>query len=55
MNSPAFEPLLAGVAQVLDDNFANRDELGASVSVWHGGEEVLSLAGGFCDRDETRS
>lgn len=55
MNSPAFEPSLAGVAQVFEDNFTRHDELGASVSVWHHGAEVLSLAAGFCDRDETRS
>jgi CubicO group peptidase (beta-lactamase class C family) len=55
MNSPAFEPSLAGVEQVFDDNFTRHDELGASVSVWHHGVEVISLASGFCDRDKTRS
>lgn len=54
MNSPAFEPSLDGVVQVFGDNFTNRDELGASVSVWHHGVEVLSLAAGFCGKDETR-
>ena len=48
------EPSLDGVAQVFGDNFTSRDELGASVSVWHHGVEVLSLAAGFCGKDETR-
>ena len=55
MNNPASSPSLARVEEVFNDNFASRDELGASVSVWHCGEEVLSLAAGFCDRDETRA
>jgi CubicO group peptidase (beta-lactamase class C family) len=38
---------------IIDENFARRGELGASVSVWRGGEEVVSLAGGFCDRAKT--
>jgi CubicO group peptidase (beta-lactamase class C family) len=36
------------------ENFASRDELGASVSVWRRGHEVLNLASGFCDRQKTR-
>jgi CubicO group peptidase (beta-lactamase class C family) len=55
MNNSAFEPSLAAVEKAFGENFANRDEIGASVSVWHYGEEVLSLAAGFCDRDETRA
>lgn len=35
------------------DNFKHRGEIGASVSVWQGGEEVLSLAAGFRDRSGT--
>ena len=34
-------------------NFAERGELGATVSVWQDGREVASLAGGFRDRDKT--
>jgi CubicO group peptidase (beta-lactamase class C family) len=37
-----------------DDNFATRGELGASVSVWRGGEEVISLGAGFRDREKTQ-
>ena len=54
MTTPALQPLLARVEQVFRENFTNRDELGASVSIWHGGEEVLALASGFCDRKQTR-
>ena len=54
MTTPALQPLLARVEQVFRDNFSKRDELGASVSIWHGGEEVLALASGFCDREQMR-
>ena len=32
------------------ENFSRHGELGASVSVWHEGREIVSLAGGFKDR-----
>ncbi len=32
------------------ENFTHYGELGASVSVWHEGREIVSLAGGFKDR-----
>ena len=35
------------------ENFAAHGELGASVSVWREGREVMSLAGGFRDRAKT--
>lgn len=35
-------------------NFAEHGELGASLSVWRGAEEVVSLHGGFADRAKTR-
>ena len=35
---------------LFDENFAAFGELGASVSVWREGREVVSLAGGFRDR-----
>ena len=34
-------------------NFSERGELGAGVSVWKNGEELLNLAGGFVDRDRS--
>jgi len=36
------------------ENFSKRGELGASVSVWEAGREVLSLADGYCDREQTQ-
>jgi CubicO group peptidase (beta-lactamase class C family) len=33
------------------ENFSARGELGASVSIWRDGREILSLAGGFRDRE----
>ena len=35
------------------ENFKSRGELGASVSVWQDGREILSLAGGYADRQRT--
>lgn len=35
-------------------NFELRGELGASLSVWRGGEELLSLSRGWCERDQQR-
>ncbi len=37
-----------------EENFASRGELGASVCVWRDGREVISLAGGWCDRHESQ-
>lgn len=45
---------LERVSSAFDENFASRDELGASVSVWKNGHEVLNLAAGFCDRQKTK-
>ena len=44
---------LERVADLFNRNFTEFDELGASVSVWRNGEEVLSLAGGYKDRQRT--
>src|SRR4051794_32839519 len=33
-------------------NFSERGELGASTSVWQHGREILTLHGGFCDREK---
>jgi CubicO group peptidase (beta-lactamase class C family) len=46
---------LERISAIFEENFARRDELGASVSVWNGGSEVLSLGAGFCDRQKTRA
>lgn len=34
-------------------NFEEREELGASVSIWNEGKELITLAGGFQDREKT--
>jgi len=44
---------LQRLAELFHENFAARQELGASVCVWQGGREVLSLADGWCDRERT--
>src|SRR5688572_25432366 len=36
------------------ENFETHGELGASVSVWSAGQEVITLAGGFQDRERTQ-
>jgi len=40
--------------KAFERNFTHRNELGASVSVWRGGEEVVSLARGWCERERER-
>ena len=41
------------ITELFHENFTAYGELGASVCVWQGGREVLSLAGGFKDRAKT--
>ncbi len=41
------------VEETLADNFFQREELGASVSIWKEGRELVSLSGGFKDRQKT--
>jgi CubicO group peptidase (beta-lactamase class C family) len=36
------------------NNFKNGGELGASVSVWRHGREIVSLGSGWCDREQTK-
>lgn len=40
--------------ECFERNFAERGELGASVSVWQQGREVASLSSGWCTRDQTQ-
>ncbi|MEO8350934.1 MAG: serine hydrolase domain-containing protein [Chthoniobacteraceae bacterium] len=42
------------LTELFRENFEIHGELGASVSVWHDGNEVLSLADGWSDRERTR-
>jgi CubicO group peptidase (beta-lactamase class C family) len=46
----AFTPDLDAVRRAFSANFTASDELGAAVSVWQDGVEILSLAGGHRDR-----
>jgi len=41
------------IAALFEENFTQLGELGASVSVWRDGAEVLSLAAGWKDRAKT--
>jgi len=44
---------LQGLTDRFAENFQQLGELGASVSIRHQGEEILSLAGGHIDREKT--
>ena len=45
---------LSALIEVFESNFRDRGELGASVSVWQDGHELLSLGHGWCEREEER-
>ena len=45
---------LGKVVEVFERNFRDRGELGASVSVWWNGGELLSIGHGWCERDHHR-
>ncbi len=40
--------------ELFRENFTSFGDLGASVSVWRDGAEILSLADGWCDRQQTQ-
>jgi CubicO group peptidase (beta-lactamase class C family) len=40
--------------ELFAENFTSRGELGASISIWKDGAEILSLAAGFRDREKTQ-
>ncbi len=42
------------IRRAFAENFARRGEIGASISIWQDGREVLNLAEGFCERDGAR-
>lgn len=42
------------IERIFSKNFEEREELGASLSVWKDGEEIVSLHRGWQDRDRTR-
>jgi CubicO group peptidase (beta-lactamase class C family) len=45
--------LQSALAPIFEENFTLRGELGASVSVWRDGREIVSLARGLLDRQRT--
>lgn len=45
---------LGELLSVFEENFRSRGELGASVSVWWRGEEILSHAQGWCEKEQIR-
>ena len=45
---------LARVTELFRENFTRLGDLGASVSVWRDGVEIVSLADGWCDREKTQ-
>ncbi len=49
------EELAARITPRFEDNFAHHGELGAAVSIWHRGEPVLALCGGYRDSHRERS
>ncbi len=53
-NSERIRSRCALVRELFEENFGSHGELGASVSVYLHGEEILSLAGGYRDRQETQ-
>ncbi len=46
---------LGGVLAAFDENFSQRGELGASVSIWWRGQELLHAAQGWCEPEQQRS
>lgn len=46
--------VMGRVLEVFEANFRDRGELGASISIWWNGTEVLSEGHGWCEREQTR-
>jgi CubicO group peptidase (beta-lactamase class C family) len=42
------------IARLFEENFARFGELGAAISIWHDGKELLQLHGGFRDAQHER-
>jgi len=45
---------MTDLERFFEENFILRGELGAGLSVWKDGEEIVDLAGGFCEREKIR-
>jgi CubicO group peptidase (beta-lactamase class C family) len=46
--------VLGRVLEVFERNFSERGELGASISIWWSGRELVSEGHGWCEREKTR-
>lgn len=46
--------MIGEIEEIFARNFRERGELGASVSVWKNGREILSLADGWCEKEHQR-
>ncbi len=46
---------LGDLLSVFEENFRSRGEIGATVSVWWRGEEILSHGSGWCEREQSRA
>lgn len=55
MSVPASPAHLQAVRTWFEENFRTRGEMGASVSIWQHGREILSLAQGHCDRARSKA
>lgn len=54
MSMPGSPDNLQAVRAWFEESFRTRSEMGASLSIWQHGREVLNLAHGHCDRARTR-
>ncbi len=54
MSAPLSPTALQAVSDWFEDNFRLRGDLGASVSIWQHGREILSQSQGYADRNRTR-
>lgn len=45
---------LARLVSAFEANFEKRGELGASLSVWKDGEELMNIGAGWCEREQVR-
>lgn len=46
--------VLGKVIDVFERNFRERGEIGASISIWWSGKEILSLGQGWCEKERLR-
>ncbi|MFT4177692.1 MAG: serine hydrolase domain-containing protein [Luteolibacter sp.] len=51
---PVSPSALGRVMEVFEENFRERGELGASLSIWWQGTEVLSVGEGWCEKERLR-